>query len=123
MAVGPLQEPGVAMTGQLRYRLLVYSVVEHSGDEIVAEGVKVKFPWESVLVIEPAEVPGKSIGVHQFTVLVCEHIVAHLEAAFPRLVHFVVAVAAKDSGHLLADVDRQGLTILGRSLNHTYPRH
>ena len=29
-----------------------------------------------------------------------------------RLVHFVVAVTAKNGGHFLADIDRPGLTIL-----------
>ena len=110
------------MTSQFRYRLLVHAVVEHSGYEVVAEGVKVEPPGKSVLIMEPTEMPGKSIGVHQFTVLVRKHIVAHLEAAFPRLVHFVVAVTAKNGGHFLADVDRPGLTILGRSLHHTLAR-
>ena len=82
----------------------------------MAESVKVELPWESVLVIEPTEVPGERIGVHQLTALVREHIVAHLEAAFLRLVHFVVAVTAKDTGHLLADIDCPCLTI--RELRH-----
>lgn len=44
----------------------------------MAESVKVELPWESVLVIEPTEVPGERIGVHQLTALVREHIVAHV---------------------------------------------
>ena len=116
MAIGPLQESGVTMTSQLCHCLLVHSVVEHGKYEIVPEGVKVKFPWESVLIVETAKVPGKSIGVYRFTVLVREHIIAHLKTAFLRLVHFVVAVTAKDTGHLLADIDCPGLTI--RELRH-----
>ena len=123
MAVGSLQEAGVSVTGQFCHRLLVYTVVKHSGHKIVTEGVKVELPGKSVLIIEPMKVPGKSIGVHQLTVLVREHIIAHLEAAFPRLVHFVVAVAAEDSCHLLADIDRPRLTVFSRPLHYTLPCH
>ena len=110
------------MTGQLRHRLLIYTVVEHSGYEIVTESVEMKLSGKSVLIIEPTEVSGKSIGVHQFTALICEHIITHLKTSFLRLIHFAVAVAAKNGGHLLADINRPSLAVLGRPLYHASPR-
>ena len=74
----------------------------------MAESVEMKLPREPILVIEPTEMPRESVRVHQFTALIREHIIAHLKAALLRLIHFAVAVAAKDSGHLLADVNRPG---------------
>ena len=48
MAVGALQKAGVAVTGQLRHRLLVDATVQQRGDEKVAQGVQVILSREAV---------------------------------------------------------------------------
>ncbi len=42
MAVGSLQESGIAMARQLGHRLLVHTVVEHCGHEVVAQRVQME---------------------------------------------------------------------------------
>ena len=119
MAVGSLQEAGVSVTGQLCHRLLVYAVVKHSGHKIVTEGVQMELSRKSVLIIETAEMPRERIRVHQLPSLICEHIIAHLKAANLCLAHFLVAVAAEDTGHVFAEIDYSGLPIFRSSLDHT----
>ena len=65
MTVGALQERGISVPRQLRHRLLVYPVVQEGGDEVVPEGVKVVFFWETEFLIDHSEMLGEGARVEE----------------------------------------------------------
>lgn len=58
---------------------------------------------------------------HQVLYHLFIHTIAHFKTAGLCLAHFLVAVAAEDAGHVLADVDRSGMSILRGTFHYALP--
>lgn len=91
VAVGPLQEAGVAMTssaticlsapcGALRIR-------------IVLEGMEVTLPWKIIFILQSPEMSRERVWVQQFSPLIGKHIIAYLDTVFLSLAHFQITIA------------------------------
>ena len=74
MAIGAFQKAGVAMTGQLRHRLLVDATVQQRGDEEVSQGVQVILGRETVGGVDLPQALRECVGVDECPIRVDKQI-------------------------------------------------
>ena len=110
------------MPRQLRHRLLIYPVVQESGDEVVPEGVKVVFLRKPEILIDHPEMFGEGIRVEEMSFIDHEEVVLNFFSPFIRLRHFYTAIGLQVSGDFRANGNYTGVSVFGRSLHDTFSR-
>ena len=111
------------MACQLRNGLLVHSLVEHGGDEIVAQGMQMKRRGETQFLEELPQALGKSIGMHRLPLGVGEQVGADLPVVLPGHALLKAVQAPQRADHVVGDGHGPAAAILGRPLHHTFSRH
>lgn len=123
MAVGAFQKTGVAVTGQLRHRLLVDAAVQQGGDEKVPHGVQMVLGREAVGSINLPQAFCKCVRVNERSVRVDKQIGTEFSAMSCRLLRQPPAVTEQHNTQGGGENDLPTVTVFGAAFYDTFARH
>ena len=111
------------MACQLRNGLLVHSLVEHGGDEVMAQGMQMKRRGEAQFTENLSQALGKGIGMNWLPLGVGEQVGADLPMVLPGHALLEVVEAPQCADYVVGDGHGTAAAIFGGPLHHAFPRH
>ena len=111
------------MACQLRNGLFVHPLVEHSGDEVVAQGVQMKRRGEAQFTENLSQALGKGVRVNRLSLGVGEQVGADLPVVLPGHALLEVVQTPQRADHIVGDGHGTAAAILGGPLHHPFPRN
>ena len=123
MAIGAFQKAGVAMTGQLRHRLLVDAAVQQRGNEEVTQSVQVILSREAVGGVDLPQAFCECVGVNESPVRVDEQIRTEFSVVSCCLLRQPPAVTEQHTTQGGGENDLATVTVFGTAFHHTLARN